>query len=158
MKNPKLFYFALLILPWLTVPFFGRNSLKKFLPASIFIATFNKAINLYGEKKKWWRFYKVVPPLDGMTFFNFGPYIVTSLWMLKLTFGKFPLYIISNLILHISFTFLGGLKLLDRYKIGSLVKLTKFQFLVVNSLRALLLYGFQFINNFSHNTKSFSNK
>jgi len=158
MKNSKLFYISLLILPWLTVPFLGRSSFKKYLPAAIFISTFTKAINLFGEKKKWWRFYRGVPPLDSMNFFNFGPYFVTSLWMLKMTYGKFPLYLISNLILHICFIFLGGVKLVDRYKIFTLEKLTKFQYLAIDFLRALLLYSFQYINNLSRNTKKFNNK
>jgi hypothetical protein len=158
MKNTKLFYLALLILPWLTVPFLGRNSFKKYLPAAIFMSTFIKVIDLFGEKKKWWRFYKGIPPLNSMNFFNFGPYLVTSLWMLKMTFGKFPFYLISNTILHICFTYLGGLKFVKRYKIFSLEKISKFQYLAINFLRALLLYSFQYINNFSHTTKKLSNK
>ncbi|WP_075981810.1 hypothetical protein [Bacillus massilinigeriensis] len=155
MKNPKFFYIALLILPWLTVPLLGRNSFKKYLPAAIFISTFTKAIDLFGERKKWWRFYKGIPPLDSMNFFNFGPYFVTSLWMLKMTYGKFPLYLISNLILHICFIYFGGLKFVHRYKIFTLDKLTKSQYLAIDFLRALLLYSFQYVTNISKNTKSF---
>jgi hypothetical protein len=81
------------------------------------MCTFSKAIQLFGEKKKWWRFYKGIPPLNSANFFNFGPYLVTSLWMLKLTFGKFPLYLISNLILQICFIYLGGLKFFKRIKL-----------------------------------------
>ncbi|MBO0959935.1 hypothetical protein J1P26_09370 [Neobacillus sp. MM2021_6] len=157
MKNSKLFYIALLILPWLTVPFLGRNSFKKYLPAALFISTVTKAIDLFGEKKKWWKFYKMGRPLDTMDFFNFGPYFVTSLWSLKLTYGKFPLYLICNLILHICFIFLGGVKLVDHFKIFSLNKLTKMQYLGIDFLRAVLLYSFQFINNLSHQTKRFDN-
>lgn len=158
MKNSKLFYIALLILPWLTVPFLGIKSLKKILPAILFMCTFTKAIELFGEKKKWWQFYKGVPPLNSANFFNFGPYAVTSLWMLKLTFGKFPLYLISNLILQICFIYLGGLKFFKRYKIASIEGITKFQYLAIDFLRALVLYSFQYINNYSQNTKKLSNK
>jgi hypothetical protein len=107
MKNQKLFLLAILIVPWLTVPFLGRSAFKKYLPAAIFISTFTKAIDLFGEQKKWWRFYKGIPPLDSMNFFNFGSYFVSSLWILKLTYGKFPIYLISNTILHICFIYLG---------------------------------------------------
>ncbi|MEH7744623.1 hypothetical protein V7659_06145, partial [Neobacillus drentensis] len=86
MKNSKLFYIALLIVPWLTVPFLGRNSFKKYLPAGIFICTFTKAMELFGEKKKWWRSYEGVSQLKNTNFFNCGPYLVASLWMLKMTF------------------------------------------------------------------------
>lgn len=158
MKNLKLFYIALLILPWLTVPFLGQNSLKKYLPASIFMCTFTKALQLFGEKKKLWRFYKGIPPLNSANFFNFGPYVVMSLWILKFTFGKFPLYIISNTILQFCFIYLGGLKFLKHYKIASLYGITKFQYLAIDFCRALALYGFQYINNFTQNTKELSNK
>ena len=120
MKNSKSFYIAMLIVPWLTVPFLGRNSLKKYLSAAIFICTFTKALDIFGEKKKWWRIYKGIPPLKSANFFNFGPYFVSSLWMLKFTFGKFPLYLISNIILHICFVNLGGLKFLKYFKIAYL--------------------------------------
>ncbi|QIZ06835.1 hypothetical protein HFZ78_09040 [Priestia megaterium] len=158
MKNSKLFYIALLIVPWLTVPLLGRNSFKKYLPAAIFMCTFTKAMEFFGEKKKWWRFYEGVSPIKNANFFNFGPYLVACLWMLKMTFGKFPLYIISNLILHICFIYLGGIKFFKRYKIVSIEGITKFQYLAFDFLRAILLYSFQYINNFSNNRKKLSNK
>ncbi len=105
MKNSKLIYIAVLILPWLTVPLLGRKTFKKYLPAALFIRTFTKGLDIFGEKKKWWRFYKGIFHLDSMNFFNFGPYLVTSLWVLKFTYGKFPTYLISNLILHICFIY-----------------------------------------------------
>lgn len=144
MKHTKLFYLLLLILPWLTVPFLGKNALKRHLPAAIFICTFTKIIDTYGERKKWWRFYKGIPPFDSMNFFNLGPYLVMSLWILKMTYGKFLLYIISNTILHLLFNLLG-LKLVAYSKIFSLIKLKKLQYFCINCMRALLLYGFQYI-------------
>jgi hypothetical protein len=147
MKNSKLFYISLLILPWLTVPFLGKSSFKKFLPAALFMVTFTKALDLLGEKKKWWRFYKGLPALDSITIFNFGPYFVTCLWILKAFYGKFRLYLIFSFILHICFTYLGGVKFFHHFKIGSLIKLKKIQLLAIYSLRSLLLYAFQFINN-----------
>ncbi|MFY4776169.1 hypothetical protein [Metabacillus sp. RGM 3146] len=145
MKNSKLFYLLLLILPWLSVPLLGRTALKRYLPAGIFICTFIKAIDLFGEKKKWWKFYKGSTPLESMNYFNFGPYFVTSLWMLKHTYGKFPLYMISNVLLQICFIYFGGIKFVERYRIFSLKKLKKFQYLVIDFIRALLLYGFQYL-------------
>lgn len=142
MKSSKRILLAILILPWLTIPLLGKNALIRYAPSAIFICTFTKAIDVFGENKKWWRFYKGIPPLNSMNFFNLGPYLVMSLWMLKYTFGKFPLYFFTNTILHILFLF-PGLKFVARFKIFSLVKLTRLQYLAVNSLRAVLLYLFQ---------------
>jgi hypothetical protein len=158
MKNQKIFLLAVLVVPWLTVPLLGRRAFKKYLPAAIFMSTFTKAIDLFGEKKNWWRFDKGISPLDSMNFFNFGPYLVTSLWMLKITYGKLPLYLISNAILHICFIYLGGVKFAKRYKIFSLEKLTKPQYLAIHFLRGVILYSFQYIINLSQNTKKLSGK
>jgi len=147
MKNSKFFYISLLILPWLTVPFLGKSSFKKFLPAALFMVTLTKTIDLLGEKRKWWHFFKGLPLMDSITIFNFGPYFVICLWMLKAFYGKFRLYLIFNLILHLSFTYLGGIKFFDHFKIGSLVKMKKIQLFAIYSFRSLLLYAFQSINN-----------
>lgn len=146
MKNSKLFLVAMVILPWLTIPLLGRNALKKYLPSAIFITVLTKILDIFGERNKWWRFYKGISPLNSMDFLNFGPYFVTSLWMLKMTYGKFSKFLISNTILQILFIFLG-LKYISRYKILTLVKLTKINYLAIDVLRALLLYGFQKIQD-----------
>jgi hypothetical protein len=137
----------ILFLPWLTVPFLGVNTFKKYLPAVLFSGTFTKALDMYGENKKWWRFYKGIGPLDSMNFFNFGPYLVTSLWLLKISYGKFPFYLIVNSINHLLFTFLG-LKYLKRYKIASLVNMKKLTYLLLLTFRGLVLYTFQLITDF----------
>ncbi|MCQ6281707.1 hypothetical protein [Bacillus sp. EB600] len=144
MKKSKLLL-VLLILPWLTVPFLGVNAFKKYLPSALFICTFTKALDMFGEKKKWWRIYKGIGPLDSMNFFNWGPYFVSALWMLKMSYGKFPLYLLINAINHIIFTFFG-LKQLKRYKIA-LVNIKKFPYLMLLTLRELVLYGFQLISD-----------
>ena len=144
MKNQKLFLIALLVVPWLTIPLLGRKAFKRFLPTAIFMCTFTKALDFYGEKKNWWKFFSGIRPFNSMNFMNFGPYLVTSLWVLKLTFGRLPLFIISNTLLHIIFIF-GGLKLVEGFRIFSLERLTKLQYLVLSFFRALVLYAFQYL-------------
>jgi len=158
MKYRKTFLLLLLILPWLTIPLLGKDAFKKYAPAAVFMCTFTKAIDLFGENNKWWKFYKGIHPFDSMNFFNFGPYFITSLWMLKMAYGKIPLYFISNTLLHICFTYFGGIKFVSRYKIFSLDRLTKMQYLCVDFIRALCLYAFQFINDLAYKKNTFTNK
>jgi hypothetical protein len=132
----------MLILSWLTLPFLGKNALKKYLASGIFICVLTKFLDKFGERKKWWRFYKAISPLNSMDFFNFGPYLATSLWMLKLFYGKFWAFLVSNTILQIVFIY-WGLKYVKRFRILSLVVLTKLQYLVIDIIRAILLYSFQ---------------
>jgi hypothetical protein len=143
-KNSKLFFVAMLILPWLTLPLLGRNTFKRFLPGALFICGFTKILDIIGQRNNWWKFYKGIPPMNSMDFFNLGPYFASSFWVLKWTFGKFLLYLLFNTIFHILFI-LVGLKYTKQYKILSLVKLKKFPYLVLHFFRALLLYAFQYI-------------
>jgi hypothetical protein len=144
MKNSKLFLLCLLIIPWLTVPLLGKESFKKYLSSAIFMSLFTKTIDTFGERKKWWRFYKGISPFKSMTFFNFGVYFVASLWTLKIAYGKLSFYLIFNTILHILYTTLG-LKYVERYRIFSLVKLEKIQYFIILYVRGILLYGFQYL-------------
>ncbi|KHD86104.1 hypothetical protein G4D61_15445 [Bacillus ginsengihumi] len=143
MKSSKIVLIAIFILSWLTLPLLGKQAFKKYVTAATFMCGLTKVLDVYGEKKKWWRFYKGIPPLDSFDIFNLGPYFITSLWMLKLTYGKLRIFLISNTLLHIVFIF-GGLKYMKRFKILSLVKLTKVQYLVIDFIRAVILYAFQY--------------
>jgi len=143
-KSSRLILIIIFVLSWLTLPLLGREAFKKYLPSAIFMCILTKVLDEYGKRKKWWRFYKGIPPLNSMDIFNIGPYFITSLWVLKLTYGKFPKYFMSNTILHILFIF-HGIKYIQRLNILSLVKLTKVQYLLIDAARALILYGFQYI-------------
>lgn len=151
-KKSKILLF-LFILPWLTVPFIGVKDLKKYLPSALFNCTFTKALDMFGENKKWWHFYRGIGPLDSMNFLNFGPYFVISLWMLKISFGKFPLYFMINVASHILYTFIG-LKYLKRYKIVTLENMKKFPYIMLLTLRGLILYSFQLITDLNKQQKN----
>lgn len=146
MKNRQILLILMLVIPWLTIPFLGRETIRKYLPTSIFITLFTKLLDIYGEKNKWWRFYRGIHLFDSMNFLNFGPFFVSSLWILKLTYGKFITYLISNTILHTVFIYIG-LKYLKKLKILALVKLSKLRYLVLHFFRGLLLYLFQYLKD-----------
>ncbi len=144
MKNRQFLLILMLVVPWLTVPFLGRDALKKFLPNAIFITILNKLLNVYGVEHKWWRHYRGIGPFVSIDFVLLGPYFVTSMWVLKLAYGQFWKYFITNKIIHISFIFVG-LKFLQKVKLFSLIKITKLQYFLIHITRGLILYLFQVI-------------
>ncbi|MBV7504333.1 hypothetical protein KW850_03520 [Bacillus sp. sid0103] len=152
MKNARFLLILMMILPWFSLPLLGRGTIKRFLPATIVIAFVIKINNITAKKKNWWRFYNSIhPKMDGDIPFILGPYFLSALWSLKLTYGKLPLFMITNAIAHFLFAF-PGLKLLKRLGIVSLVRLKPIQLTVLLLFRAVLLYGFQFaIENIKQN-------
>lgn len=145
MKKHQIFYLALLILPWLTVPYLGVRAFKRFFPASLFMSLFITVESIIAHKKVWWWFYKKLhPKLPGEIPLTFGPFLVASLWILKLTFGKFKNYFNTNFILAFLFAY-PGLSILKRFGLVSLVRMKKYQMLLLFTFKAMLMYGFQWM-------------
>lgn len=99
---------------------------------------------MMAKKRKWWLFYSSIhPKVPGDIPFIIGPFFIGTLWILKMTFGRFPLYILANFIVHFLFAF-PGMKLIKRSDIASLIKMSPIKLVVLLELRAFLLYGIQF--------------
>ncbi|MBT2654194.1 hypothetical protein J7E81_02905 [Bacillus sp. ISL-18] len=142
MKHSKSLLLLMVILSWSTVPLLGKGAFKRFLPAAILISIVSKVIHLFAQKRKWWKFVRLNSKISGDTAFVFGPFLVAALWILKFTYNKLFLYLITNTIGHILFD-IWGLKFLKRSGIVSLVRINPFQHFLLLQFRALLLYGIQ---------------
>lgn len=144
-KHSKSLLLLMMTLPFFSLPFMGWNSIKRFLPAALFISVFVTIEDVIAKKRKWWRWYEGIhPKLSGIVPFVWGPFIVGSLWILKLTYGKFIKYTILNLFVDSIFTYLI-VRLLEKLGIGSLVRLKKYQLSSLFFLKALILYAFQLL-------------
>jgi hypothetical protein len=144
LKHPKPLLLALLILPWFSLPLLGKQSINRFSPASIFISLFVRLERIVAEKRRWWWVYeKLSPKLVGEFPLIWGPFLVGSMWILKLTYGRFYLYMISNLIVDTLFTY-PFVNICKKLGILSLVRLKKYQLSLLFFFKSLLLYGFQY--------------
>lgn len=143
MKPQRLLLAVMMLLSWAAIPMIGKRSFKRFLPASIFICAVAAIMNLPAAKLKWWVFHSSIhPKIRGDVPFVIGPYFVMSFLVLKLMYGKFGLFIIVNFVLHILYAF-PGVRFLEWTRIASLKKMTRQEFILLQQLRAVLLYGFQ---------------
>ena len=88
---------------------------------------------------------KLHPKLTGEFPLIWGPFLVGSIWILKLTYGKFFIYMILNLVIDSLFTypFISFAK--NKLGILSLVRLKKYQLSLLFLFKSLLLYGFQYV-------------
>ncbi|WP_102272801.1 hypothetical protein [Cytobacillus massiliigabonensis] len=144
-KADKLLMILMGALPWLTIWFIGKGTLKRFLPGSIFMSLYLIAEGRFAEKKKWWWFpYSVKPNVLAELPLIFGPFLVGSLWILKYTYGKFNLFLLVNILIDSFFTYFG-LNWFKKIGYVSLVRLNKFQLSIVFLIKSLILYGFQMV-------------
>ncbi|WHY69491.1 hypothetical protein [Neobacillus sp. SuZ13] len=97
MVNKKTFALAMLIIPWITVPFMEKKSFFRFLPVASFVNLIISVLSVIANKKKWWETKNPLSP--GFVDFTYilGPFFITTLWVFKLTYGNFLKYLITNI-------------------------------------------------------------
>lgn len=136
------FSLATLILPWLTVPFMGKRNILRFLPVASFINLFLSVFCLISNRKKWWKTKNPLSPGPVDFTYILGPYFVATLWIFKLTFGNFPKYLITNMVLNIFNAFLlppiGRKFGIIKFK---MMKHTTWYFICI--FLSIIIYGYQ---------------
>jgi hypothetical protein len=142
-RRHKVFNLSMILIPWLSLLFIGKRSLRRFSVAGIFIVLFEIINHLYGHKRNWWKFYdKRKSFLRDELPFSVGPYMPLSMWILKYSYGNFKKYVLLNVISDGLFAFLF-IDILKKFKIISLGRLTHLQFFVYLHYKAYILYGVQ---------------
>ncbi|MFP7394845.1 hypothetical protein SFC57_14790 [Niallia circulans] len=58
MKYSKTLLILSMIVPWVTVPLLGKNTLKRYIAASTFIALMVRLTNIVAKRRKWWWWYE----------------------------------------------------------------------------------------------------
>jgi hypothetical protein len=136
---------AMMILSWLTIPLLGQKAIKRYLPASILMAFVVWLEGKLARKQKWWWYFiKIHPKVSGGFPLIWGPFLIGSIWILRLTYGKFKWFLLLNLFIDTIFIY----KFIDTLKdlgIASLIRLKKYQLSILFFVKSLLLYGFQII-------------
>lgn len=135
----------MVVIAWISILFLGKGNFRKFFPSSLFSVLFEAFTGLLGKKKMWWIFYNKPQSF----FFNelpyyIGPFIAASLWIQKLTFGKFKRYVAVNAIFNALFAF-PFTKFATKYKYFSLVKMNSFTLFLHFFYKSFILYGVQYL-------------
>ncbi|WP_404330346.1 hypothetical protein [Mesobacillus maritimus] len=144
LKNQWLINIAIVLLSWLSLSFFGKRNIKRFLPASVLIVLLEAFTVQVGKKRKWWTFFnKPSSYITGELPFNIGPFLVGSMWILKWTYGNFKQFILLNATVNAFFAFIL-IKLMEKLKVAKLVRFNNFNFFLYFFYKAPLLYALQY--------------
>jgi hypothetical protein len=134
---------GLLVIPWLTVFFIPKNVFKKYTPVAIF-ASLLVAINcMLSVPFKWWTvkgglLNKVINDLS----FILGPFFIGTIWIFRLTFGKFWLYLLTNTLMDLFLAFPINW-LMQRLRVYKLVNFKSKHVFFISICFALLIYPYQ---------------
>ncbi|AST91294.1 MULTISPECIES: hypothetical protein [Sutcliffiella] len=144
-KRHLFFNMIIVIFPWLTLLFIGKSNFKRYSVAGVFIIVFEIFNHLYGNKKKWWKFYdKKDSFLKDELPFSIGPYAPFSMWLLKYSYGSFKKFLLLNVLADGIFAFIM-MDIMKKFKIIRLNRLSRIQFFFYIHYKAYLLYGVQYL-------------
>ncbi|WP_438444969.1 hypothetical protein [Gorillibacterium sp. sgz5001074] len=136
---------AMLIFPLASLFFMDGGSLRRFLPAALFITVINTIVCQLSAYYEWWRLRTTLFAWSGENLdapVVYGLFFAGTIWIMQLSYGRILRYLLVNAGMNALFSY-GIIPLMDRLKVaikGNL-PLTGVFFLMFGS--ALLLYLFQ---------------
>lgn len=78
MRHSRGLLVLMMFLSWFFLPLIGKDAVKRFLPAGLFIALIVTIEDIIAKKRKWWWWYeKIHPKLSGIV-----PFMVHFYWFL----------------------------------------------------------------------------
>ncbi|MFJ5762770.1 hypothetical protein ACIQAA_27355 [Neobacillus sp. NPDC093182] len=144
-RYEKFVFIIMIVVPWLSAPFLGKKTFKRFTPGALFICIFVLIESLVAHKRLWWLFHKkLIPKVFGELPLILGPFFIGTLWIMKFTFGNFKRYFLTNFCIDAFFVYIH-VPILKKLGYASLIRLSKFNFLVIFLIKAILLYLFQIL-------------
>lgn len=89
MDRKNSFSVLMIIIPWLTVPFIGKNAFFRFLPVASFINLFISVLSIFANKRRWWINKNPLSPGNVDFSYILGPYYVQHFGYLNYHLGIF---------------------------------------------------------------------
>ncbi len=140
--NNQLILWGVFILPWVTLFFMKKEDVKRYMPVGLF-AVFTSAIILeMGVTLKWWVYYETAYPLRNISYL-YGAIPVFTMWIFKFTYGRFWLFLCSDLILNIFYTYVFEYYFLGRRNIIEFLNMSPMLDVIATTILGVIIYGFQ---------------
>lgn len=132
-----------MLISWVFLFLAGKESLKRYLPASIFMSLLVYIENVVAERIKWWTITtKLFPNVNGIMPFVVGVFLSGSVWILKFSYKNFFLYVFVNLLVDSFFTY-PFYSMFKKFGVWRLTNLKQYQLSALFFVKSLLMYAFQ---------------
>jgi hypothetical protein len=139
--NNQLILWCVFILPWFTLFFMKKEDVKRYMPVGLF-AVFTSAIILEtGVTMKWWAYNETAYPLQNISYL-YGAIPVSTMWIIKLTYGRFWLFVGCDFFLNLFYTYVFESYFLGSRDIIQFIKISPMQDVVATSALGIIIYLF----------------
>ncbi|TLS49903.1 hypothetical protein FE782_23155 [Paenibacillus antri] len=132
-----------LILPWLTLLFLPKGALRRYMPVAIFTALLMTIYDEIAIDATDWIVIKLnLVPWTTFVPLIYGAFFTSTIWIFSLTYGRFLVYAITNVVCDFIFLFvlspvyewLGFYSFAERSRFGIYVDIV---------LVSFVIYGYQ---------------
>lgn len=139
----KTLQLILLTAPWFSLFFLDKNTIKRYMPTTIFTALLMTILFQIAYAYGWWEIHQSIVPWGYMidASFAYGVFAVGTFWIFYLTSHRFALYVLSNLVMDALFSF-TVFPLLTRIGIATLKNITAWQYFFVIFGLSFVIYGY----------------
>lgn len=139
----KLILYSVLILSWSSLFKLDKFTFKRYLPVGTFTALIYTLLSVVNLKLNWWKVIKpILHTLPSNFPFAFGPFVFLPIWIFKFTFGRFWLYLITNIVSGMLFAY-PITTLFGKLGIYKLQKMTRVQLFFLSVSSSILIYLYQ---------------
>ncbi|MBM4761169.1 hypothetical protein [Bacillus sp. B15-48] len=130
---------GMILISWGTVFFLPKKMFFKFLPVSLFSSIIILTEYLVGAPRNWWAAKGGMKTIaNNGLMFTFGPYFIGNIWIFSLTYRKFWLYTLLNIMMDyiLAYPLNAFFEKINLYKLKKLRPIHLF----------LLSLGYSFVN------------
>lgn len=133
----------LFLISWLTVFLIPKNEFKKYIPVATFASLIVVIESMLSVPFKWWTvkgglLNKVINDLSLIL----GPFFVGTVWIFRLTFGRFWIYLLVNTFMDLFLAYPVN-SLMQKLKLYKLVNFKPKHVFFTAICYALVIYRFQ---------------
>ncbi|MGD6832907.1 hypothetical protein ACQCT5_12135 [Sutcliffiella halmapala] len=140
----KIFLWLSLIVPWLSLFFMKKDSIKRYMPVAIFVSLLLTILYEIGYTYDWWVLKAKIVPWGHITniSFAYGLFLISTIWIFHYTYRNFILYMVTNIIVDAIFNF-GVLELTERSGLNELINMPDWGIYLIMLGLALIIYIYQ---------------
>ncbi|MCS0671357.1 hypothetical protein [Cytobacillus firmus] len=143
----KVVLWTILIAPWFTLFFLKKEDIKRFMPVAILAAFLMVLYNLIAYNQKHWIIKETILPWLKPSFASgiLGAFLVVTIWIFYFTYGKFWVYLVTNIVLDFMFAiFPVHFILQEKLRIYQLINITPWGRLCIFITLSIVIYGYHF--------------
>ncbi|MGW9103736.1 hypothetical protein ACWGPZ_32140 [Priestia megaterium] len=143
----KITLWMVLIVPWFTLFLLKKEDIKRFMPVAIFASTLMILYNLIAHNQKHWIIKVNILPWLKPSFSSgvLGAFLVVTIWIFYFTYGRFWVYLMTNIVLDFMFAVFPIHYLFqEKLKIYQLVNITPWERFGLFVALSIVIYGYHF--------------